>query len=455
MLGATHALHGVLRKSGERFHVAAYITATDSAVNVGEWQGDYSAGELGNMPVALAGMVTGTLRLPPLPVLATVNAAAYADYSAGVALLSRDTGVDPALPLLERAVAADPNSVFTHAKLAEAQWMKYLQTKDPRWQERAIASLRDAEQRNPDVVAVRLLSGLVHQSFGQYGQAEADLLRAIELEPNNGAAWRWLGKVYEDGDQPTRALTAALKAIEVQPGYFKNYQNLGAFYFNRGDYENAQRQYKEMVRLAPDLAEAHYALAAPYLNMGKYADAESELNLAIGYHETANAVLGLGLSRMYQGRDFEAIPYFQRAIQIGPPASLYYINLGTVLRRANFPEKAKQAYQNGLDLAEAALSQNPKNGYEEACLAYLCARLGDPRRARSEAARALQISGKAVSVRWMAALTYEALDDHEHTLSLIEDAPATLLDRLNRFPDLADLRANPRFQQLLGSHQIH
>jgi tetratricopeptide (TPR) repeat protein len=411
-------------------------------------------GELRNMPTALAGMVTGTLKLPPLAIAATVNAAAYPDYSAGVALARRDPDVDRALPLLESAVKADPNSPLTHAKLAEAQWVKYQRTKAPQWQERAIASLKNAEQRNPDVAAVRMLSGLIHEAFGQYEEAQEDLLRAIELEPNDGDSWRRLGKVYEDSNQPNKALSAYRKAIEVQPDYFRNYLQLGTFYFLRGNYDDALREYQGMVRLVPDLANARYALAAPYLSLGRYADAEYNLNVAISFQETANAVEGLGLSRMYQGLDRDAIPYFQRAIKIGPPISLYYINLGTVLRRANFPREAQETYQNGLDLAEAALAQNPKDGYERSCLAYLCARLGDIRRAESEAKQALQLSSGAINVRWMVALTYEALGQHDRTLATIQDVPATILDRLNRFPDLAELRADSRFQQLLVSHHI-
>jgi serine/threonine protein kinase len=454
MLGATHTLNGTLRKEADNVIVLAYLTDASSLVHLKEWRAEYKTGELRNVPTALAGMVTGTLNLPPLAIAAIVNAAAYSDYSAGVALARRDPDVDRALPLLERAVTADPNSPLTHAKLAEAQWTKYLLTKDPQWQNKALASLKQAEQRNPDVAAVRLLSGLIHESFGQYEQAQEDLLRAIELEPNSGDAWRRLGKVYEDSTQPNKALNAYRKAIEVQPDYFKNYLQLGTFYFLRGDYDEALRAYQGMVRLVPDLANAHYALAAPYLDMGRYADAEYNLNVAISFQETANSVEGMGLSRMYQGRDREAIPFFQHAIKIGPATSLYYINLGTAQRRANFPREAEQTYQHGLDLAEAALARNPKDGNEKSCLAYLCARLGDLRRAESEATQALQLSDGTIYVRWMAALTYEALGQRDRTLAIIQDAPPSMLDRLNRFPDLAELHADSRFQKLLESHHV-
>jgi serine/threonine protein kinase/tetratricopeptide (TPR) repeat protein len=454
LLGATHALSGVFHKERDRVDVVAYLTDTTSLVHLSEWQGDYSMGELRNMPVAIAGMVTGTLRLPPLTVSASVNAAAYADYSAGVALARRDPDVDRALPLLERAVQADPNSPLTHSKLAEAEWTKYLLTRDIQWQERALTSLKNAEERNPDAAAVLLLSGLIHESFGQYEQAQEDLLRAIELEPNNGDAWRRLGKVYEDNNQLNKALIAYRKAIEVQPNYFKNFEQLGYFFFRRGDYEEALQQRKRVVELVPDLADAHYQLAAPYLNMGHYADAEYELNLAISYQESANAVEGLGLVRTYQGLEREAIPYYQRAIKIGPATSLYYINLGSAWRRTSFPREAEQAYRKGLELSEAALAQNPKDGYERSCLAYLCAHLGDRGRAESESVQALQISGNAINVRWMIAQTYEVLRMRDRTLALLGDAPDSMLSRLNRQPDLADLQADPRFRQLLVAHHV-
>jgi tetratricopeptide (TPR) repeat protein len=457
MLGATHTLSGTLHKESGRLEVRAYLTDLRTLVNLKEWEADYAPGEVRNLPVALAGMVTGTLRLPPLAMAATVNAAAYTDFAAGVSLARRDDGVDRALPLLEHAVSADPNSPLTQARLAEAELLKYRLTNDEMWFNRALASLKNAEERNPDVAVVRFVSGTLHDVFGHYELAEADFRRAIDLEPSNGDAWRALGRAYENNNQPNEAKAAYLKAIEVQPEYFRNFLDLGNYYFSRGEYEEAVGQFKRMVQLAPNLARAHYALATPYLAVGRYADAEYELRIAISLQETASVFEGLGLSLMLQDRDREAIRYFKRAVEIGLPSeqtSLYYINLGTSLRRANLPRESEQAYRKGRLLAEAALVKNPRDAYERSSLAYLCARLGEPRRAESEAAQAVQLSGGANNVRWMAALTYEALEEHDRTLALIRDAPGALLDRLNRFPDLAELRADPRFQQLVGSHHI-
>jgi tetratricopeptide (TPR) repeat protein len=380
-----------------------------------------------------------------------VNQTAYADYAAGVSLSRRNTTLDRAIPLLERAVQADPGSPLTHAKLAEAQWQKFRASGDAGWSELAQRSLRNAEERNPDIPAVRFVAGLVHEQDGQYEQAAADYLRAVELEAGYGDAWRRLGKVYENSNQPSRALDAYRHATEVQPDYWRNYQDLGTFYFYRDDYDQAILQYKRMVQVAPDLPDSHYALAAPYLNLGRYADAEAELNVALSLQELPNVREGLGLSLMYQGRDSEAIPQFKRAIEIGPASSLYQLNLGTALRRAGFRRESLLVYRKGKELAEAALARNPRDAIENSHLAYLLARLGEGPRAIFEAARALQISGKNNTVRWMAALTYEAIGQRDLTLALLGDAPPSMLDRLSRFPDLADLRADPRFQRLTGT----
>jgi tetratricopeptide (TPR) repeat protein len=195
-------------------------------------------------------------------------------------------------------------------------------------------------------------------------------------------------------------------------------------------------------------------MATPFMSMGRHEEAEQELNRAISLKELPVALHGLGVVRMNQRRDREAIPYLLRALEIGPKTSLLYLNLGTAYARAGFPRESRDAFQSGLDVAEARLNTNPRDAFEKACLAYLCARLGETRRAVSEAAQALQLSGGANNVRWMAALTYEALGLRERTMSVIEDAPASLISQLSRFPDSEDLRKFPRFQQLMKAHNL-
>jgi serine/threonine protein kinase len=453
-LGAMYVLSGTLRQDDGETAVDVYLTDARTLVQLTSWRASYDPNELAAMPLAISGIVTSALKLPPIVKEVSVNAAAYSDYTSGVSLARFDADLDRALPLLERAVNLDPDSPLTFAGLADAQFSKYLTTNQPEWKSRAQVSLRKAERRNPDIAAVRVVSGLINTDGGQYEQATSDFLRAIDLEPHSGQAWRWLGRTYESSNQANLAEAAYLKAIEEEPKYFKNYRDLGLFYFYRGAYEDAAKYYVKMVQLVPGLAVAHYQLATPYLNMGRYDEAEKELKAALSLEETAYEVEGFGLIRFYQDQNREAIPFFQRALEIGPKSSLFYLNLGTAYRRNNQPKEARQAYQSGLTLAEERLSTNPRDALEKSYLAYLCARLGDRSRAQAETAQALQLAAGANNVRWMAALTYEALGLHDRTMETIQDAPDFLLGRLYRFPDLAELRASPRFKELVRARHI-
>jgi len=351
-------------------------------------------------------------------------------------------------------VQLDPESPLTHAKLAEALWLRYSITNDQQAKTEALASLKNAQQRNPDVTEVLLLSGTIQRVLENYPEAQADVERAIELDRNNGDAWRQLGRVYKENNQPARALTAYRKAIEVQANYYKNYQDLGAFYFDRGEYENALEQDKIMMQLAPDLAASHYAVAAAELYLAKYDSAEYEFNVALQKEPNANAYLGLGFSRLDQGRELEAVAYFRSALKIGRPTPLAYLNLGSALRRSGATGESRIAYQQSLDLAETELGEFPNNTLERAGLAYACARLGNSGRARTEIQQALTMSKRANEIRWWAVQVYEALQERDRILDLIRDAPDSLLYRIKRFPDLSQLQDYPAFKDLLMSHHI-
>jgi tetratricopeptide (TPR) repeat protein len=460
LLGATDALTGEWRRDGDRIEVSAHLIDTTSLAHLQDWQAVYSKDELQNVPVALAGMVTSTLRLPPLAVAATVNAAAYPLYLQGTALAKRDQDVERAIPLLQRAADLDPDSPLAHAKLAEAQWTMSTLTRMPErneWQSKARASLVQAERRNRDVVEVRLASGTINEALGMYDEARTDLLRAIDLDPANGDVWRQLGKLYEDGGQFKDALEAYRNALKFQSQYFKNYQALGAYFFNQGDYEAAAEEYRKMRDLVPDLADAHYAVAAPYMNIkGRERDAETELNLARSIQDTGKVELGLGMLRWYEGQPAQAIPYILNAIQIErAPSSLYFIDLGSVYRLTGNMPKAIESYKRGLELARDETEQNPSNAYSLSCRGYLYAWLNRPEQAEDDINSALKFSRNASNVRWMAVQTYAVLLEYDRALSLLQDAPQSMFYRIERMGDLAQLAASPGYKRLLESRKIH
>ncbi len=453
-LGATLALHGTLATENGKVNLHVQLTDANSLADRKTWDAVYAPEELRYAPVALAGVVTETLHLPP-STAATVNAAAQDDYQKGLASVRRlGTGVDNALALFERAVAADPDSPLTHAAFAEAQWRKYREIRDPLWLTRTEESVRRAQLRNPDLAPVHRVAGLLLFNAGRYEQAAAEYLRAIELEPNNSEAYRLLGRAYESNNQFDEALAMYRRATEIEPRYYANHQELGAFYMDRSNYTEAANEFQKAVDLAPDEPNAHYALANAFIYLGQFVDAERELKLALGLKETVAELEALGLDLMYQRHEKEAIPYVRRAASLAPTESLPWYYLGIAYSRLSQKAESEQANQRGFALAEKETERNARDGQARAYMAYFSARTGDRHRAETEAAQALQLSPADSETRWFVALTQEALHQRDATLAVLKDAPRQMLADLSRWPDAEDLNKDPGFLQLLALHQI-
>ena len=451
---ATHVLHARLTKKDDgKLVLRAVLTDARTRVNGKEWTAEYAAGEMRYAPVALAGMVTSDLGLPPLTIAGTVNSAAAQDYWSGLWYMRRNSTIDKALPLLERAMAEDGDSPLTFAALAEAQQWKFFVTKDGAWLERAKESEREAQRRNLDLAPVHRVAGLLSYRQEFYGLAAAECLRAVALDPSDGEARRVLGQAYEAGNRLDEALAQYRKAVEVDPEDYRNHQQLGTFYYNRANYAEAIPHFLKIVELAPGEPAAHHALGLDYLSLGRLTEAEFEFRLAIRLGETPPELHNLGYVLIEEGKYPDAVTSILQALSLAPKQHLYQMNLGTAYRLMNRKAESEEAYRNALELAGQEMDRNPSNGRTRSHLAFVCARLGDSQRAESEIRQARVQSPDDVQVRFMTVATFEALGRREDALKILNTFSYPELADVNRWPDLAELSQDSRFLQLLASRQ--
>ena len=187
------------------------------------------------------------------------------------------------------------------------------------------------------------------------------------------------------------------------------------------------------------------------MGMGRYEEAEAEYRTALRLQESDSSLNNLGAVLAYMHRDAEAAQAYEKGIEKGASTNLLYINLADSYRRLQRTADAERAYRKCLEIAGSDLLQDPRDGFLRSLVAYASARLGDTRRAEMEIAQALKFSPHDSKVLRFAALTYETLNQRDKALEVLSSASADLLSELNRQPDLAELRQDSRFIELLRS----
>ena len=446
----THVLHGSLKPDPAGALVLhALITDSRTGLDIKDWTAIYKPPELAYAPGALNGVVTAAFELPPTGTN-TVNERARRDYAEGLKLVGLPSKVDAALEAMDRAVRADPDSALARAGLAEAQWSKFLETRDKSWMTRAKESSRHADLRDPDSAAAYRIAGLLKVFDSRYEEAEPRYHRAIRLDPVNGDGHRRLGQLFMRTNRQTEALAELRLATEVDPTYFGNWQQLGSYFSRQSEFRKAVDCHKKAVELAPAEPEPHRVLGAAYQSLGMFAEAEAQFRQALAISPAPVTLHALGAVLINEGRGSEAVEYIQRAIDQAPDRYHYWLNSSIAFSMAGKPSEARQSALRALDLAETAMQANPRDGYVRTVIALLLARLGDTKRALSEVVQARQLAPKDGDVQFIAALTYETLGRRDDTLSLLGSSRPEVIADLNRWPEVADLRRDLRFQQLLA-----
>src|SRR5271165_3851273 len=449
VLHATHALQIQTLREGENILVKGAVVDLDTQTHVRDFSYRYSAKTVGALAGALAGEVSAGLSLRGSSVVDTVSAAAATPYDRGLYLLQDSQNADEAAASFEEAARLDPRSPLPLAGLVEAEIQSFQNTKDPIRLNEAREHLQTAESLSPDSVSVHLAAGKLHESTGNFEKALEDYLRVKDLAPANVEAFLRIAGVYDKLDMPDKAIAEYRKAIALDPTFYEPYSYFGVFYFFRGNYTEAAEQFKKVIERAPGMYRAYINLAACLEKLGRYAEAEQALLTAINIRTTPGLLNNMGALLASQGRDADAVIYYQRAVALNPRKYVYLLNLADSNRRLGRIKPAKEEYRQALHLARAELGQNPQNGPARAFAASFAARLGDRSWAESEIGQALQSLPGDGQVILRAVLSYETLGLRDQALAALSGATPDLLGEVDRDPDLADLRQDPRFRKLV------
>ena len=160
----------------------------------------------------------------------------------------RDGRPQDAKPLLEEALRLQPGLASAQESLGFLFMRRGDRAEALRWFDRAISG--DSKSFLAHYYHATLTLNELGTTEGR-GQAEASLLRALQLNPYFAPAYVALARLYLKDDQKVvRALELARKAVDIEPGSFSCQMMLGNVLVRLGRYDEALKIAKTMERSA-------------------------------------------------------------------------------------------------------------------------------------------------------------------------------------------------------------
>lgn len=292
-LGVEYLVEGTIRDNGSLWRLT--FTVVQARDQVEAWRGtfDRDPSSLADIQTELGRAVARQihLRLSPEQEQALVrrqgrNPQAHEHYLRGQALLARSNWVAlrAAIDEFSHAIALDPNYALAHAGLSIAYAALPVTSDVP---PRDVAGpARQAAMRavEADVLLAEAHAALGWQEFWfgwNWAAAEASLRRAVDLDPNNANAHRWLGHVLSNGGQHSEALSEVARARELDPFGPMQYMLSSQFAYQALDFARAEGLARQVVAMDSNFWAGHLSLGQSLAAQGRNDEALAEFTEAL------------------------------------------------------------------------------------------------------------------------------------------------------------------------------
>jgi serine/threonine-protein kinase len=314
-------LEGSVRRAGNRVRIVAQLVEAESGqqlwaetydrdlTDIFAIQTDVALHIAAALAAELSPEETRRIRTQP-----TDDLQAYQLYVLGQQCLTRWTGegVEKGIAYLEEAVARDPGYALAYTALgyAYADIALGVAGAIPSHEafRRAKAAVARALELDPALAEAHAVLGYIRLGCDfDWADAERELKRAIELNPNSGNAYDYYGLLLAAVERYDEAFAMQLRAHELDPLVHRGI-DLVTTLIRAGRYDEALQRVARVLDVDP-----HFALA----------------------HAT------LGWARLLSGAPEQGIAALQRALALSPDSTLYLAQLGEAFGMVGRTEEAR------------------------------------------------------------------------------------------------------------------
>ena len=205
-------------------------------------------------------------------------------------------------------------------------------------------------------ILYRLRGGL-HVASREGRKAVADFKKAIELNPNDLAAYLELGNFYGREKNFEQALKELDEAIKVNPKVVQVYMLRGVIYDTQQKYNEAQTEYEKALRIDPKFAPAANNLAWIYAEQGGNIDQALSLAQIAKERYPDNPAVSDTLGWIYYKKNIflKAISLLKESAEKLPKNPLVRYHLGMAYAKDGRKHLAEKELKASLELDKGFL----------------------------------------------------------------------------------------------------
>lgn len=187
----------------------------------------------------------------------------------------------------------------------------------------------------PDHAQANQGAGIIYFRAGLYEEAETHLERALSADGSLWKAHNYLGIIYDRRGAYDKAAESFAAALGMHDGQENAsiLNNLGVVHMARKDFELASRSFKQSLREGGGSARTYNNLGVALAHGGKLLEALEAFRFAGNEYVAHN---NLGFVLLSSGQPRQAIPYFERALELSPS---YYTRAAENLKRARMASR--------------------------------------------------------------------------------------------------------------------
>lgn len=199
---------------------------------------------------------------------------------------------------------------------------------------------------------IEYLEGNIHLAKKDSKAAQERFKKAIEIEPNNPAAYVALAGIYAREKRFDEAIKEYETIIAKNPNFLAGYMAVGTIYDQKGDGRKAETYYRKALEIKKDFGPAANNLAWNLAERGGNID-EALTYAQIAKEQLSNsaAVMDtLGYIYYLKGSYLNAIAELQDSLARDPGNPVVNYHMGLAQFKNNDKEKAKNFFEKALQL---------------------------------------------------------------------------------------------------------